>query len=49
MITIVHAGEEYIRYIRQLFTEYAVSLGFKPINSYRYNPIEGAVFMELRL
>lgn len=27
MITIVHAGEEYIGYIRQLFTEYAVSLG----------------------
>ena len=26
-----------------------VSLGFKQTSSYRYNPIEGAVFMELRL
>lgn len=26
-----------------------VSLGFKRISSYRYNPIEGAVFMELKL
>lgn len=26
-----------------------VSLGFKEINPYRYNPIEGAVFMELTL
>jgi len=26
-----------------------ISLGFKVIDSYRYNPIEGAVFMELTL
>jgi len=26
-----------------------VSVGFKQIGPYRYNPIEGAVFMELRL
>ena len=26
-----------------------VSVGFKKIGPYRYNPIEGAVFMELRL
>lgn len=26
-----------------------VSLGFKQISSYRYNPIKGAVFMELKL
>jgi ribosomal protein S18 acetylase RimI-like enzyme len=26
-----------------------VSLGFKQTSPYRYNPIEGAVFMELRL
>jgi putative acetyltransferase len=26
-----------------------VSLGFKQISPYRYNPIEGAVFMELKL
>jgi epoxyqueuosine reductase len=26
-----------------------VSLGFEPTDSYRYNPIEGAVFMELKL
>jgi ribosomal protein S18 acetylase RimI-like enzyme len=25
------------------------SLGFEPTGSYRYNPMEGAVFMELRL
>ena len=30
---------------RQLY----VSLGFRRIDSYRYNPIEGAVFMELKL
>ncbi|MCK4247502.1 MAG: hypothetical protein KAT49_03315 [Methanomicrobia archaeon] len=49
MIKIIHAGEEYLDYIRRFFIEYAVSLGFKPINSYRYTPIEGAVFTELRL
>jgi len=26
-----------------------VSLGFKQTSSYRFNPIEGAVFMELKL
>jgi putative acetyltransferase len=25
------------------------SLGFRPIESYRHNPIEGAIYMELRL
>jgi ribosomal protein S18 acetylase RimI-like enzyme len=26
-----------------------VSMGFNPIDSYRYNPVPGAVYMELRL
>ena len=30
-------------------TELYRSLGFKEIDPYRYNPIEGAVFMELKL
>ena len=41
--------DEDIESAKELFAEYAVSLGFKKISPYRHNPIEGAVFMELSL
>ena len=42
-------GEHQIQKVKDLFGEYARSLGFREIDSYCYNPIEGAVFMELEL
>lgn len=34
---------------RRLFLEYAASLGFVEIPPYRFDPLPGAVFMELVL
>ena len=50
MIEIVEANtDDLIAKAKELFQEYAKSLGFSQIEPYRHNPIKGAIYMELSL